>query len=93
MVTTGRDQDVQIDPAKLEKAIVKYGVGSILNVKDQALPLEQWHDIIRKIQEPVRNPLKIPVIYALIRFTAANYERGSTLYPQEIGWLPHGIRL
>jgi beta-glucosidase len=39
MVTTGRDQDVQIDPAKLEKAIVKYGVGSILNVKDQALPL------------------------------------------------------
>src|SRR5215510_4689741 len=35
MVITGRDQDAKIDPAKLEKAMVKYGVGSILNVSDQ----------------------------------------------------------
>src|SRR5687768_8362364 len=35
MVANGRDQEIQIDPAKLEKAIVKYGVGSILNVSDQ----------------------------------------------------------
>src|SRR6185503_15013030 len=32
MIVSGSDQNVQIDPAKLEKAIVKYGVGSILNV-------------------------------------------------------------
>ena len=32
MVTTGGDQTIQIDQAKLEKAVVKYGVGSILNV-------------------------------------------------------------
>src|SRR5437667_9018152 len=38
MVSSGKDQDIKIDPAKLEKALVKYGVGSILNVKDQALP-------------------------------------------------------
>jgi hypothetical protein len=31
MVTNGKDQEIQIDPAKLEKAVVKYGVGSILN--------------------------------------------------------------
>src|SRR6266699_3137114 len=63
MVTTGKDQDIQIDPAKLEKAIVKYGAGSILNVKDQALPVEKWRDIIRKIQEASqRTRLKIPVI-------------------------------
>src|SRR5215207_2206290 len=37
MVTTGSNQAIQIDPAKLEKAVVKYGVGSVLNVKDQAL--------------------------------------------------------
>src|SRR5216683_1110024 len=30
MVTTGKDQDIQIDPSKLEKALLKYGVGSIL---------------------------------------------------------------
>ncbi|HXI92391.1 MAG TPA: glycoside hydrolase family 3 N-terminal domain-containing protein [Blastocatellia bacterium] len=86
MVTSGKDQDVQIDPAKLEKAVVKYGVGSILNVKDQALPLEKWHDIIRKIQEAgQRTRLKIPVIYGIDSIHGANYERGSTLYPHEIG--------
>jgi len=86
MVTTGKDQDIQIDPAKLEKAVVKYGAGSILNVKDQALPVEKWHDIIRKIQEASqRTRLKIPVIYGIDSIHGANYERGSTLYPQEIG--------
>src|ERR1041384_3223839 len=29
MVITGKDQDAKIDQAKLDKAIVKYGVGSI----------------------------------------------------------------
>jgi beta-glucosidase len=86
MVTTGKDQDIQIDPAKLEKAIVKYGAGSILNVKDQALPVEKWRDIIRKIQEASqRTRLKIPVIYGIDSIHGANYVRGSTLYPHEIG--------
>src|SRR5215475_9152159 len=39
MIVNGRDQDVKIDPAKLDKAIGKYGVGSILNVSDQALTI------------------------------------------------------
>ncbi|HYP52054.1 MAG TPA: hypothetical protein VEQ42_00855, partial [Pyrinomonadaceae bacterium] len=30
MVSAGRNQEIRIDPAKLEKAVVKYGVGSIL---------------------------------------------------------------
>ncbi|HEY2846447.1 MAG TPA: hypothetical protein VGI80_01435, partial [Pyrinomonadaceae bacterium] len=42
MVTSSRDQGEEIDNAKLEKAVVKYGVGSILNVHDQALNLDQW---------------------------------------------------
>ena len=32
MIAKGKDQDIQIDPEKLDKAIVRYGVGSILNV-------------------------------------------------------------
>src|SRR4051794_10155153 len=36
-VTVDHDQQIKIDPAKLERAIVKYNVGSILNVSDQAL--------------------------------------------------------
>src|SRR6266852_5832266 len=51
MISKGQDQDIQIDPAKLEKAIVRYGVGSILNVADQALPVDRWQEIIRLIQE------------------------------------------
>src|SRR5215212_1222339 len=51
MVVSGRDQDVKIDPAKLDKAIVKYGVGSILNVSDQALTVDRWREIIGQIQD------------------------------------------
>ena len=66
MVTRGKDQNVEIDPDKLEKAVVKYGVGSILNVTNQALTLDHWHRIIRPIQEAAqRTRLKIPVIYGV----------------------------
>jgi beta-glucosidase len=86
MISTGRDQEIQIDPAKLEKAIVQYGVGSILNVQDQALPIDRWHQIIRQIQEASqRTRLKIPVIYGIDSIHGANYVQGSTLFPQEIG--------
>ena len=50
MVTDGRDLDLRINAAKLQKAIGEYGVGSILNVHDRALPIAKWHEIIRAIQ-------------------------------------------
>ncbi len=86
MIVTGRDQDVKIDPAKLEKAIVKYGVGSILNVSDQALTLDRWHEIIGQIQDAAKKTrLGIPVIYGIDSIHGANYVQGATLFPQEIG--------
>ena len=86
MIVNGRDQDVQIDPAKLEKAIVKYGVGSILNVSDQALTIDRWHEIIGQIQEASKKTrLGIPVIYGIDSIHGANYVQGATLFPQEIG--------
>ena len=86
MVTTGRDQDIQIDPAKLDKAIAKYGVGSILNVNGQALTVDKWHEIIGKIQTAsLKTRLKIPNIYGIDSIHGANYVRGATLFPQEIG--------
>ncbi|MET0624119.1 MAG: glycoside hydrolase family 3 N-terminal domain-containing protein [Pyrinomonadaceae bacterium] len=86
MVTTGSDQDIRIDPAKLEKAVVRYGVGSVLNVGGQALTVDAWHEIIRQIQEAAgRTRLKIPVIYGIDTVHGANYVRGATLFPQEIG--------
>src|SRR5688572_21557313 len=46
MVCDGKDQDLRINPAKLEKAVVRYGVGSILNVSGEALTIDKWHEII-----------------------------------------------
>jgi beta-glucosidase len=86
MVTTGRDQTIQIDPAKLEKAVVQYGVGSLLNVNSQALPPAKWHELLNQIQAASqRTRLKIPVLYGIDSIHGANYVQGATLFPQEIG--------
>src|SRR2546422_1959356 len=87
MIAKGRDQEIQIDPAKLDKALVRYGVGSILNVAEQALTVDKWHEIINQIQEAAtkKTRLGIPVIYGIDSIHGANYVQGSTLFPQEIG--------
>jgi beta-glucosidase len=86
MITTGKDQAVKIDNEKLEKAVVKYGVGSILNVNNQALSIDRWYETIEAIQSAAqRTRLKIPVLYGIDSIHGANYVQGSTLFPQEIG--------
>jgi len=87
MISNGQDQVIRIDPAKLDKAIVKYGVGSILNVHEQALTVDKWHEIINQIQISAtkKTRLGIPVIYGIDSIHGANYIQGSTLFPQEIG--------
>jgi beta-glucosidase len=86
MVTRGEGDNIQIDTEKLEKAVVKYGVGSILNVKDQALTVDKWHELLTGIQNASQKTrLKIPVIYGIDSIHGANYIQGSTLFPQEIG--------
>jgi beta-glucosidase len=86
MVTDGKDADIRINPDKLRKAVVEYGVGSILNVKDVALPVERWRDIIGQIQAAAaRTRLKTPVLYGLDSIHGANYVAGATLFPQPLG--------
>lgn len=85
-VSSGEDQSLRIDAAKLEKAVNQYGVGSILNVNSQALTVERWHEIIGDIQTAAgKTRLKIPVIYGIDSIHGANYVQGATLFPQEIG--------
>lgn len=85
-ITSGGDTNINIDPAKLEKAIVQYNVGSILNVNGHALSVNKWHEIIGAIQAAAQKTrLKIPVIYGIDSIHGANYVRGATLFPQEIG--------
>lgn len=87
MIVNGQDQNIQIDPQKLDKAIVRYGVGSILNVSDQALTPDKWHDTIKQIQDAAtrKTRLGIPVIYGIDSIHGATYVQGATLFPQEIG--------
>src|ERR1700674_3837941 len=85
MITDGRGQDLRINPEKLHKAVGEYGAGSILNVNDEALPVQKWHEIIRAIQEEAKKSrLKIPVLYGIYTIHGANYVVGSTLFPQPL---------
>ena len=86
MVTDGQNQSIKIDPAKLHKAVVQYGVGSILNVYDEALTPERWQEIINGIQSAAaQSRLKIPVLYGLDSIHGANYIQRATLFPQPLG--------
>jgi beta-glucosidase len=80
-----KDQHHEIDDAKLEEAILKYHVGSILNVYDVAHEVEYWHEVITKIQNIAQKTrLKIPVIYGIDAIHGATYTKGSTLFPQAL---------
>jgi beta-glucosidase len=81
-----KDQMHQLDEAKLEDAIKKYHVGSILNVYDIALTAEYWHEILNKIQNIAvkETRLGIPVLYGIDAIHGATYTKGSTLFPQAI---------
>lgn len=75
-----------IDKGKLNKALIEYHVGSILNFGGHAYPLEQWHSIIKEIQDVAaeNTRLKVPIIYGIDAIHGANYTMGSTLFPQPL---------
>lgn len=76
----------KLDSAKLEEAIVKYHVGSLLNVYDAAHSVDYWHEVITKIQDIAtqKTRLGIPIIYGIDAIHGANYTREATLFPQSI---------
>lgn len=71
---------------KLREAVVKYGVGSILNVGTAAHTKEKWHDIIKTIQDiaTTETRLKIPILYGIDSIHGANYVANTTLFPQQL---------
>jgi len=84
-IVDGKDQDIHLNPEKLHKAIAEYGAGSILNVYDQALPLEKWHEIQRAIQAEAKSTrLQIPVLYGIDSIHGTTYVEGGTLFPQPL---------
>lgn len=77
---------IVFDTEKLDEALSKYQVGSILNTASRSLSLEQWHEVIRTIQDKaLENGNSLPVLYGIDSIHGANYVKGSTLFPHNIG--------
>jgi beta-glucosidase len=81
-----KDQHHELDEKKLEEAVVKYKVGSLLNVYDVAHEIDYWHEVITRIEDLAVNKtrLGIPVLYGIDAIHGATYTKGSTLFPQGI---------
>lgn len=76
-----------IDSIRLDSALIKYHIGSILNTTNNyALPAEQWNEIIGKIQDVATNKtrMKIPVLYGIDAIHGVTYTLGATMFPQQI---------
>lgn len=77
---------LKLDTNKLTEALVKYKVGSILNVSWHTLTREQWQEITQTIHKYYSSGrIKVPVLYGIDAIHGVNYTQGATLFPQEIG--------
>ncbi|HEY0780313.1 MAG TPA: glycoside hydrolase family 3 N-terminal domain-containing protein, partial [Gemmatirosa sp.] len=75
----------QLDTAKLEEAILRRHVGSLLNVWDAALTPAQWQQTIATIQRVAsRSRLKIPILYGIDAVHGDHYMRAATIFPQNV---------
>ncbi len=78
-----------IDKLKLEDAVLKHHVGSILNTpstpENKAQPIEKWRRLTQTVREAAAaSRLKIPVIYGIDAIHGATYTQNSVLFPQAI---------
>ncbi|MBR0533206.1 MAG: glycoside hydrolase family 3 C-terminal domain-containing protein [Bacteroidales bacterium] len=79
------DTHEAIDPAKLDKVIGEYKVGSILNVMhDAAHSREHTAAMVKQIQDKSMEAIGIPCIYGLDMIHGATYLIEGSFYPQEI---------
>ena len=72
------------DEAKIDTAIYKYKIGSILNVPGVAVKPEKWFEIISQVQQKSMESMGIPCIYGLDMNHGASYVQGATFFPQNI---------
>lgn len=79
-------EPIVVDPEKVKEAIVRYGVGSVLNVGWHTLSLAEWSQVMKLVHEPyLKKQAKTPIIYGIDAIHGVNYTIGGTLFPQEIG--------
>ncbi|MFM2191341.1 MAG: hypothetical protein RLZZ118_298 [Bacteroidota bacterium] len=89
-----------VNISKLQEAIAKYHIGSILNVgcASGTISLDNWHQILNTIhaQNTQLSKNKIPILYGIDAIHGANYTMGATLFPQQIAqaatWNPSLVK-
>jgi beta-glucosidase len=77
----------ELDPFKLEDAVVKHHVGSILNVGGTGgYAIDQWQAMLTQVQDVAtqKTRLRIPILYGIDAIHGANYTTGATIFPQPI---------
>jgi beta-glucosidase len=77
-----------LDEKELEKALVQYKIGSVLNTSNnRARTPAVWYKLISQIQKVAmtKTPNKIPVIYGIDAIHGETYTVGATMFPQQIG--------
>ena len=81
------EEPLELDAVKLDTAILKYHVGSILNVGTSSHTVDRWQQIITDIQDAAtkKTRLSIPIIYGIDAIHGASYTKDATLFPQNIG--------
>ncbi|WP_316746033.1 glycoside hydrolase family 3 N-terminal domain-containing protein [Pedobacter gandavensis] len=82
------DEPFGLDEKELQRVLVKYHVGSVLNTSNNRARTPQvWYKIISQIQNVAmkQTPNKIPVIYGVDEIHGATYTVGATMFPQQIG--------
>ncbi len=79
------DEPHEFDMRKLEEAIKRYKVGSILNVGGNAQTVDVWRKRIEIIQKlALQERLKIPVLYGIDAIRGNNYTLDAVMFPQQI---------
>lgn len=75
-----------IDTAELRYMLDKYHVGSVQGKGKYPPSREEWHNIIKQIQDFAINEtrLGIPVLYGIDGIHGANYTASSVLFPHQI---------
>lgn len=87
----------QLDSVKLDDALLRHHVGSLLNVWDVALSPAQWRALTTTVQRvAARKRVPIPIIYGIDAVHGFHYMSSGTVFPQAIAmaatWNPALVR-
>ena len=81
------DEPFTLDEQAMQKALVQYKLGSVLNASNnRARTPQHWLEVITKIQKTAMSTKNaIPVIYGIDAIHGETYTAGATMFPQQIG--------